>query len=112
MGDEPPRSGKKDLLSKLRDDGVFLIDLKRDPVDESSLDECVPDLVRRCGRLNPDRIILIKTDVYDVAFTALRDANLPVVDERIPFPGSGQQKKFEKAFASALKKRPAIKRSR
>lgn len=91
---------------------MFLIDLKRDPVDATSLEMCVPDLVRRCKRLNPDRIILIKTNVYDVAFSALRDANLPVVDERIPFPGSGQQKKFEKAFASALKKRPAIKRSR
>lgn len=83
---------------------MFLIDLKRDPVDESSLDESVPDLVRRCKRLNPDRIILIKTNVYDIAFSALREANLPVVNERIPFPGSGQQKRFEKAFASALKK--------
>lgn len=98
------RSGKKDLLSKLRDDGVFLIDLKRDPVDESSLDECVPDLVRRCKRLHPDRIILIKANVYDVAFSALGEANLPVVNERIPFPCSGQQKRFEKVFASALKK--------
>lgn len=105
LGDEPTRSDKKELLSKLRDHGVFLIDLKRDPIDESSLDECVPDLVRRCKRLNPDRIILIKTNVYDVAFSALREANLPVVNERIPFPGSGQQKRFEEAFASALKKK-------
>jgi hypothetical protein len=112
LGDEPSRSGKKHPLSKLREDGVFLIDLKRDPADESSLDTCVPDLVRRCKRLNPDRIILIKTNIYDVAFSALREANLPVADERIPFPGSGQQSKFEKAFERALKKSPAVKRSR
>lgn len=109
---EPTRSGKGVLLSELREEGVFLIDLKRDPVDGSSLDACVPDLVGRCKRLNPDRIILIKTNVYDVAFSALRDANLPVVDERIPFPGSGQQKRFEKAFASALTKPPTTEGAR
>jgi hypothetical protein len=40
-------------------------------------------------------VILIKATVYDVAFYALREARLPVVDERVPFPGSGQQKRFE-----------------
>lgn len=104
LGDEPTRRGKKELLSKLRDEGVHLIDLKRDPLDGSALAGHVPDLVRSCKRLKPKRIILIKTNVYDLAFSALREAGLPVVDERIPFPGSGQQKRFEKAFARAVKK--------
>lgn len=105
LGEDPTRSGKKDLLSKLRDDGVFLIDLKRDPIDESSLDGYVPDLVRRCKHLYPRKIILIDVDVYDVAYLDLREAGLPVVNERIPFPGRGQQKRFEKGLKRALKKR-------
>ena len=34
----------------------------------------------------------------DYAFAALRDGNFPVVDERVPFPGSGQQRRFETAL--------------
>jgi hypothetical protein len=34
---------------------------------------------------------------------ATRRAGLPVIDRRIPFPGSGQQQRFEAEFAVALK---------
>ena len=47
--------------------------------------------------------------VYDVAFSALKEAGLPVIDERIPFPGSGRQKDFEVAFSRALSKNPAVR---
>jgi hypothetical protein len=43
--------------------------------------------------------VLIKATVYDAAFEPLAKAGLPVVDEPVPFPGSGQQRRFEKAFA-------------
>jgi hypothetical protein len=105
LGDEPSRVGKKELLSRLRDEGVFLIDLKRDPLDGSALRGYVPDLLRRCKALSPRKIILIDVDVYDVAYLDMREAGLPIVDERIPFPGSGQQKRFKEAFARALKKK-------
>jgi hypothetical protein len=45
---------------------------------------------------------LIKANVFDIAFATLRAAGLPVVPVRIPFPGSGQQKRFREAFAAAL----------
>jgi hypothetical protein len=64
----------------------------------------VPDLVERVKRLDPEKIILIKTRVYDAAYLALANAGLPVVPERVPLPGSGQQKRFEEAFARALGK--------
>ena len=47
-------------------------------------------------------MILIKAPVYDAAFAPLRDAGLTVVDVKVPFPGSGQQKRFEEQFALAL----------
>lgn len=101
---EPTRANKRDLLSKLRDRGVFLIDLRQpDPVDGSPLRDFVPALVRRCKRLLPKKIILIKASVYDAAYWDLRDASLPVVNERIPFPGSGQQLRFEESFKRALR---------
>ncbi len=106
LGAEPTRANKKSLLERLEESGVFLIDLWEDPVDGGSLAAQVPDLIERCRALAPERIILIKTTVYDIAHRALREAGLPVVDERIPFPGSGQHRKFEEAFARALAKSP------
>jgi hypothetical protein len=99
---EPTRSNKTSLLQELRDREVFLIDLKLDPVDGTPLIDCVPDLIERIRQLNPRKIILIKTKVHDAAYEALVNAGLPVDPERIPFPGSGQQKRFEEAFARAL----------
>lgn len=106
LKEEPTRFGKADLLRRLREKGVLLIDLKPDPLDGRPLSEYVPGLVRRVRRLDPAKIILIKATVYDVAYKALRDEGLPVVHERIPFPGSGQQRRFEEAFARALRRRP------
>jgi len=109
LGVESTRENKPQLLARLRNEGVFLIDLKTDPIDRAPLSDCVPDLQRRAQRLKPDKIVLIKATVYDAAFTALRKAHLPVIDERVPFPGSGQQRRFQIAFTRALKAR--VKRS-
>jgi hypothetical protein len=103
---EPTRTNKAELLARLRDRGVFLIDLKRDPVDGRSLATEVPDLVRRIRKLDPDKIIVIKASVYDLVKRPLAEAGLPVVEERIPFPGSGQQRRFEVTFGRALRRRP------
>jgi hypothetical protein len=103
LGVEPARTNKAEILSQLRDAGVFLIDLCRDPViDKSELKACVEDLIRRASALQPDNIILIKATVYDTAVKALQAADLPVVDRMIPFPGSGQQLRFEQEMRLAL----------
>jgi hypothetical protein len=107
LGREPTRSGKAELLARLREQGIFLIDLSPDPLGGHDLSTFVPDLVRRCKKLDPRAIILIKATVFDVAYSALEQAGLPVVSERVPFPGSGQQARFVEAFERAL--RPGTK---
>ncbi len=103
---EPTRNNKAELLAQLRDKRVFLIDLTRDPVSGESLATEVPALLTRIRKLDPHKIILIKANVYDLAQRTLAEAGLPVVDERIPFPGSGQQRQFEIAFERALRRSP------
>jgi hypothetical protein len=98
----PDRTLKADLLSGLRGEGVFLIDLKPYPLDRRPLHDFVSALIERCKALQPEKIILIKADVYDAAFAALRAAGCPVVEQRIPFPGSGHQREFTEAFERAL----------
>jgi len=105
LKDEPSRTEKASQLARLRDAGVFLIDLMLDPMSDRSLSEHVPSLIQRCRSLSPRRIILIKATVHDAAYWRLQEAGLPVIDERIPFPGSGQQRKFADAFRRALRKR-------
>jgi hypothetical protein len=102
FGVMPTRESKAALLKRLREGGVFVIDLKVDPVDGSPLSAYAPDLVSRCAELAPRAIILIKVTVYDNAYKALKQAGLPVIDERIPFPNNSWQTKFEKGFAAAL----------
>jgi hypothetical protein len=99
---EPTRQGKAALLDELRQRGVFLIDLQRDPRDTTPLRTFAPDLIERCRALAPRRIVLIKATVFDAAFDALVTAGLPVVKVRVPFPGSGRQREFLEAMAHAL----------
>jgi len=81
------------------------VDLSLEPIERGEdLSPYVPDLVRRVRRLAPRCVILVKVTVYDAAFEALLSAGLPVVNERIPFPGTGQQVNFRSAFARALRK--------
>lgn len=101
----PTRENKAELLGALCSAGVFLVDLSLEPIKRGEgLSPRVPGLVRRVRRLGPRSVILVKVTVYDAAFEALRSAGLPVVNERIPFPGSGQQVNFRSAFTRALRK--------
>jgi mannose-6-phosphate isomerase len=103
LGTAPSRDRKAEALAQLRSRGVFLIDLRTDPVDGAPLTDHVPALVMRVRELAPAKVILIKATVYDAAFRGLRDAGVPVIDERIPFPGSGQQVRFAHSFERALR---------
>lgn len=103
LGSKPERAGKRQALEALRDQGYLLIDLCGEPVvSRADLPKHVPDLVRRAVESQPERVILIKANVFDLAFGPLTAAGLPVVPVRIPFPGSGQQARFKVAFAAAL----------
>jgi hypothetical protein len=82
---------------------VFLIDLKPDPkVPGETLEAYVPDLVGRAVDLRPRHVITIKANVCELSQQPLRAAGLHVVDERVPFPGSGQQRRFLERMAAAL----------
>jgi hypothetical protein len=98
-----PTRNKAPVLERLKVAGVYLIDLKLDPINGQQLGPYVTNTIRRCQLLKPHQIILIKASVFDAAFEAMRVAELPVVNVRIPFPGSGQQKRFESTFADALR---------
>lgn len=105
LGVRPTRD-KAPLLAELRDAAVFLLDACVDPFSDgrTALPRCLPDLIARAFELRPRRVVLIGARLYDLAYDALRAAGLPVVDARLPYPGSGQQLRFAEAFAEVQRR--------
>jgi hypothetical protein len=62
----------------------------------------VLDLVNRAAALKPRHVLTIKVNVCDLTQQPLRAAGLHVVDQRVRFPGSGQQRRFLERMDTAL----------
>lgn len=62
------------------------------------------DLIIRVSKVisKTTPIIIIKTNVYDIDANPLKEKGYKVIDERIPFPSSGQQTKLAFGFKKAL----------
>jgi hypothetical protein len=104
LGEKPGRD-KAPWLDELRERGWFLVHLSEDPFhDRAVLPPLVPDLVARCEELRPRRILLVGAPLYDLLYRPLRAAGLPVVDVRMPFPGSGQQRRFLDAIVPLVER--------
>jgi hypothetical protein len=103
LGETPTRD-KAPYLDELRDRGVFLVHVSEDPFRawRDVPPECIAALAEKCAALRPQRIVLIGAGTYDHAYDVLRSAGLPVVDIRLPYPGSGQQRRFLEGFELAL----------
>ena len=97
---------KAELLEQLQSDGYWLIDLSEVPheVTGEKAEDSLPGLLERVKKVagKGTNIILIKSNVYDCAYAALKDLGYKVSNERIPFPGSGQQGVFRDRFRRAL----------
>jgi hypothetical protein len=102
-----PESMKKDLLRDFQEKGFFLLDLLDFPINlySESLENALPPLVDKLNKCVDDNtpIILIKANVYDLAFQPLvLNGFKNTVSLRIPFPGQGWQTVFGIKFSEAL----------
>lgn len=110
------RANKKKVLNWLKDNGVYLMDLSDSPLTYSNSPLTYNVYTENGKKKFMDRlknetaidkettnIILIKASVYDFIYRDLEKEDYKVSKERIPFPASGQQKKFDEAIRKALK---------
>lgn len=97
---------KADLLESFKEDGFWLLNLAEVPTEllEGTLESCVSSLLTRLEKYisKTTPIILIKASVYDLCYGPLTAAGYNVVNERIPFPGSGQQGVFREKFSRVV----------
>lgn len=101
---------KAPWLRKLRDDGVFLIDLAPYPVNHLGsgerrlvLRENAPACVATAKALQPRGIVVCHGPSFEILRKPLRDAGLPLLhDDRIPFPLGNTRAEFVEKFRHAL----------
>jgi hypothetical protein len=102
------RRRKRDWLLKFQKNGYQLIDAVKEPLDcgdsarVERIGENLRELILEIKQIDPAIIVLIKATVHKALFQQLRAAGLPVADCRLPFPGNGQQKKFQREFPRAI----------
>ena len=97
---------KEELLATFKEDGYLLLDLSDVPCTliEGSIENYVPSFLERLENLIDKQtpIVLIKSNIYNILYQLLLEKGYNVCDERIPFPGSGQQGVFREKFGRAV----------
>lgn len=97
---------KQELLEHLKADGFWLLDLSEVPlsVSANTLERCVPSLLERLEKYITKQtpIILVKANIYDLCYPTLQAQGYKVSSERLPFPGSGQQRVFREKFRKVI----------
>lgn len=96
---------KAELLESFQEDGYWLLHLSELPcgLSDLPLPALVPSLLARLEEVDKKTpIILIKSSLYDICYEALSAQGYNVINERMPFPGSGQQGIFREKFRKAL----------
>ncbi|HWK19289.1 MAG TPA: hypothetical protein VNR37_00770 [Microbacteriaceae bacterium] len=113
--DDLVRTEKTDLLARLKDDGVYLIDLVPYPINgldgaarRQAQTQNVAGCVARGKELVPEGVVVIKKDIFALLDRPLRAAGLPVLHERgIPFPLGNTRAEFVDDLRDAVEKLPA-----
>lgn len=99
---------KEELLSQFQSDGYWLMTVAEVPFDVSgrNIEDDLADLPSRLDKYITKQtpVVLIQAAVYDLCFPLLTQNGFTVVNERLPFPGSGQQKVFREKFAEIIRK--------
>ena len=98
------KENKEELLEMFKEDGYLLLDLYEVPYTTSSDEEVTASLLTRLEKLvdKSTPIILIKANVFDLCYPILKEKGYNVINDRLPFPGSGQQKVFRDKFAAIV----------
>lgn len=101
------RKCKAEWLTRFQECDYFLIDAVKEPIDRKVKDPARVRLIRaradrsaqEAAKINPEKIVLVKKTVYEGLIDTYRARGLPVVNiGPIPFPGSGQQSRFQRAM--------------
>jgi hypothetical protein len=106
---------KEQWLRRFQKDGFYMIEALEDSQEhevtkkqrQTRIQSILPRLLERVGKLAEDdtEIILIKSNVFDVAARPLRDAGFNVLNTGlVDYPGHFNQRAYREKLAGLLKK--------
>lgn len=109
------RTRKKQWLLRFKNDGYRLIDAVKEPFPQGLsnlqrqkfISKRIPDVIQEVKEISPKQIVLMKASVCEILYPELSSRNFPVVngDVKLPFPGSGNQTKFQERFRELVASR-------
>ena len=109
-----PSSPKNNSLNEFKELGHFLIDASKCPVDKRNshlkpqiIHNCSPILQQEVVSLQPQRIVIVKASLYDHVYRNMFEIGFEkkvANSKAIPFPGSGQQRRFRDAILELFPK--------
>lgn len=114
LKDQDIEQQKQYWLNKLQSDGIYMIEALETSLPhqvtkkerQNLIKNNLPKLIERIKNLtDPDtKIILIKSNVFEVAADALRQAGFNVINKAlVDYPGQYNQKAYREKLASLLK---------
>lgn len=94
------RQRKHGWLERFQANGYQLIDAVKEPgpTTVAVIHGNAARVIEEIREIDPRQVVLIKATVYDGLFGSLLESGAPVVDCRLPFPGSGRQREFHDGF--------------
>jgi hypothetical protein len=105
---------KRPLLQSFRSKGFFLIDTCSHPVDKlkdrerkRAILEGTSGVVELVSKLNPNGIIIVKSNIYDPVKRALESSGFAgkILNQKaLPFPSHGRQQSYRKGISDILRK--------
>lgn len=109
----PVSNPKDESLRRFSESGHFLIDAMKCPADKSNahlkpamISNCSQILAQEIIEINPERIIIVKADIYDRVYDTVASINMAdrVLNAKaVPYPGSGNQARFRAEVEKLLK---------
>lgn len=97
---------KAELLSRFQHDGWWLLNFSEVPLDltNETLEALLSSFLQRLGKYIDKKtpVFLIKAALHDLCYPALLAEGYHACKERLPFPGSGQQRVFRMKFKKAV----------
>ncbi len=107
---------KRPLLRKFQSMGCFLIDSSHAPVDKLKgpernwkVRQAIPRLMEEIGTLKPDRVVIVKKNVFMLVKPELEKRHLArILNEKfLPFPSHGHQPEYRRRLRHILNKSPS-----
>lgn len=113
--DDLARTPKTEWLTRLKEDGVYLIDLVPFPINgldgsarRAAQQTNAVDCVARAKRLDPAGVVVIKKDVFAALARPLRAEGLPLLHDRgISFPLGNTRAEFVEDVRAAIARLPS-----